>query len=85
VMQAASKFAARLLAESNADDQRLSRMYVIAFGREPTAEERQADQAFLAEIVRSQAAELEAAQRHQQAWTALCHVVLAANEFLYVK
>jgi len=85
VMQAATDFADRLLADSPDDDQRLSRLYVIAFGREPTADERQADRAFLAEVAEAQSTESDADRRQQQAWATLCHVALAANEFIYVK
>jgi hypothetical protein len=85
VMQAASAFADRLLAEQTDDDERLSRMYVIAFGREPTADERQADQAFLSHVADTQSSEPGSSARRRHAWSTLCHVVLAANEFLYVK
>ena len=85
VMQAASNFADRLLADSPDDDQRLSQMYVIAFGREPTADERQADRAFLAIAAQSQSTEPDGNTRRKQAWATLCHVVLAANEFVYVR
>jgi hypothetical protein len=85
VMQAASAFADRLLAEQTDDDERLSRMYVIAFGREPPADERQADQAFLSHVADTQSSEPGSSARRRHAWSTLCHVVLAANEFLYVK
>lgn len=83
VMQAAAKFADRLLADSTDDDQRLTQLYAIAFGREPTAAERQADRAFLTEMALAQPPESNT-QQHQ-AWAALCHVALAANEFVYLK
>jgi hypothetical protein len=93
VMQAATSFADRLLAEPADVDQRLSRLYVIAFGREPTDDERQADRAFLTRVARFQIpkTDTEAADgtstdaRQRQAWSTLCHVVLAANEFIYVR
>lgn len=85
VMQAASAFADRLLTETVDDNQRLSRMYIIAFGREPTADERQADRTFLARAAQTQPAKSNAEAHRQQAWSTLCHVILAANEFLYVK
>jgi hypothetical protein len=100
VMQAATSFADRLLAESPDVDQRLSRLYIIAYGREPTDDERQADQAFLARVARTQSNESNADTpktvaesdtetntdtRQRQAWSTLCHVVLAANEFIYVR
>ena len=85
VMQAAANFADRLLADSSNDDQRLTQLYVIAFGREPTVDERQADRAFLAEAARAKATHSDPDQRRRQAWTTLCHVALAANEFIYLK
>ena len=84
-MQAAAGLADRVLAESSDDDQRLARLYVMAYGRDPSADERQADQAFLAEVAQAQAGENDADKRRKQAWVMLCHVALAANEFMYVK
>jgi hypothetical protein len=84
VMQAATGFADRLLSDSSDDDQRLSRLYVMAYGREPSAAERQADRAFLAEVAQGLANDGDE-KRQKQAWVTLCHVALAANEFMYVK
>ncbi len=84
-MQAAAGLADRVLADAQDDDQRLSRLYVMAYGREPSAEERQADRAFLVEVAQAQATDNDAEKRLKQAWATLCHVVLAANEFIYVK
>ncbi len=85
VMQAAADFADRLQTEAADDDQRLSRLYVIAFGREPTADERTADRAFLAAVAQAPSAETDANKRQRQAWATLCQVAFAANEFIYVK
>ncbi|MBC8352838.1 MAG: PSD1 domain-containing protein [Planctomycetes bacterium] len=85
VMQAATKFAERLLADSTDDDRRLSQLYVIAFGREPTADERQTDRAFLAAADQAQSTGTDADSRRRQAWATLCHAALAANEFIYVR
>lgn len=86
VMQSADELAARLLAEPGDDDHRLSRLYVFAYGREPSAAERDANWAFLAKIEQSLAAsEPDADKRRQQSWSVLCHVTLAANEFIYVR
>ena len=85
VMQAASEFADHLLSESTDDNQRLSQMYVIAFGREPTTDEQQADRAFLARAAQTQSTDSDANTRRKQAWSTLCHVVLAANEFIHVQ
>lgn len=86
VMGSAAELASALLADPGNDDQRMVRLYATAYGREPTAEEKQANQVFLAESDRAAAsAEPDAAKRHRQAWNMLCHVVVAANEFIYVK
>ncbi len=85
VMQAAADFADRLQTEAADDDQRLSRLYVIAFGREPPADERTADRAFLAAVAQAPSAETDANKRQRQAWATLCQVAFAANEFIYVK
>ena len=86
VMQSADELAARLLSESSNDDQRLSRLYVIAYGREPIADERTAIRTFLAKIEQSLVtSESNADKRDRQAWGVLCHVTLAANEFVYVR
>ena len=86
VMQSADELAARLLSESTDDDQRLTRLYVIAYGREPIADERTANRAFLAKVEQSLvASESDADKHHRHAWGVLCHVTLAANEFFYVR
>jgi hypothetical protein len=85
VMQAAADFADRLIANSSDDDQRLSQLYTIAFGRAPTSDERLADHAFLAKVAQTQPTKTDADKRQRHAWATLCHVALAANEFLYVK
>ena len=86
VMQSADELAARLLGELSDDDQRLSRMHVLAYGREASAEERQAHRVFLAKVEQSVTAmELDVGKRRQQVWSVLSHVILAANEFVYVR
>ena len=84
VMQAASSFADRLITDFDNDHDRLTGLYAIAFGRVPTPDELRADQAFLARVKRSQSDERDDARR-REAWSTLCHVVLASNEFLYVR
>jgi hypothetical protein len=42
--------------------------------------------AFLAEIEKSLAAkEPDVEKRRRAAWTVLCHTVIAANEFVYIR
>jgi hypothetical protein len=86
VMHSGTEFARRLLTEAGDDDRRLRRMYTIAYGREPSAQERRANQFFLSEVEASLAArQPDAVERRSQAWSVLCHTVIAANEFVYVK
>ena len=86
VMQSADELAARLVRESDSDEQRLARLYWLAYGRQATVAERSASVAFLADVEKSLAAsEPDAARRRQQAWAALCQTVVAANEFIYVR
>jgi hypothetical protein len=86
VMQSAGDFAGRLMSGPSTEDERLQRMYAIAYGREATAEELTENRKFLAELERSLAAgEPDADKRRRQTWNVLCHVAVAANEFIYVK
>ena len=86
VMQSADELAARLLSETSDDDQRLSLLCLIAFGREASDSERKANQSFLAEANRSLVAtEPDADKRQRQAWNVMCQVVISTNEFIYLK
>lgn len=86
VMQSADELVARLFVETGDDDQRLTRLYAVTYGREPSADERSANRAFLAKVEPSLVTtEPDADKRRRQAWNILCHVTLAANEFIYVR
>jgi hypothetical protein len=86
VMQSAAEFAARLLSGPGADDARMQRMYAIAYGREAPADEVAANRKFLTDLQQSLAAgEPDAAKRQRQAWNVLCHTIMAANEFIYLR
>ncbi len=86
VMNCADHLAERVLEEASADEQRVDRVYLLAYGRKPTPEERREQLAFVAKVDEALAAsEPDAQARKRQAWNLLCHTVLAANEFVYVK
>jgi hypothetical protein len=77
----AELLAKRLLGESGADDgARLGRAYELLYGRPPTGEEASRDLAYVA------AAPVggEGDAKRLAAWTSLCRILLAANEFVYV-
>jgi hypothetical protein len=86
VMESASGLSARVLAAAGDDDARISLIYQIAYGRQATDDERSSDRGLMADVEMSLGATVaDAAERRRQAWSVLCHVVLAANEFIYVQ
>jgi hypothetical protein len=78
----AAAFALRVQSLGQDDAARVGAAYQLAFGREPTGDERAAAVAFLDHEAATFAAD---ANPHQSAWTRLCHTLLVANEFLYVR
>lgn len=86
VTRASSALAQRVTATSSDNACRLTTLYSLAYGREPTAEEVASDQQFLRDAEQAlQVTEADATKRSQLAWECLCQVVLAANEFIYVR
>jgi hypothetical protein len=85
-MQAAAGLAERAADGGATEAERVRRIHVFAYGRSPTETELTAAGAFLAAAERSLAAhEPDADQRRREAWSALCHAILAANEFIYLQ
>ena len=86
VMQAASDLAKRLATESGDDRERLSRLFVMAYGRPATEAELESNLSFLSEVEKSlSAVTSDENKAGPSAWDVLCHVILAANEFVYVR
>lgn len=96
-IRASERFAQRLLEQSDLSDEvLLSRAYQLAFGRSPSEPEISRDLRYLAQFIESIRLEQQAsdsdlvgeqsgeAARHQ-AWQMLCHTLLAASEFCYVR
>ncbi|MFP6762122.1 MAG: DUF1553 domain-containing protein, partial [Planctomycetaceae bacterium] len=81
VMNSAAQLAARLPDESHHDDDRLRRLYLLAFGRPATQAERNADLRLLQKLT----SDVDSRELRQKAWATLCHITLAANEFLYLR
>ncbi|MBM4068880.1 MAG: DUF1549 domain-containing protein [Planctomycetes bacterium] len=80
----ASHAAHRLLAEVDSDDARLAQLYLLALGRPASANERRQGVDFLRAVENEfRAAKSGSSSAHVQAWTQLCHAMLASNEFLF--
>ncbi len=86
VIQSADTLAERLLTEQESNAQRLAALTLIAYGRDATTEEIHSHERYLAQIEEAlSGTEQDLTARKRQAWNALCHTVLAANEFIYLK
>ena len=86
VMQSSAELASRLLAGFENDDERIQRMYTIAYGREAVPDELTSNRKYLTDLEKFLAVgEPDAAKRRHQTWNVLCHTVVAANEFIYVR
>ncbi|MFN3651693.1 MAG: PSD1 and planctomycete cytochrome C domain-containing protein [Armatimonadota bacterium] len=80
VVEQTGVWAKRLLAMPElTPEQRVERMYLEAFGRAPTAEERGDALAFVA----AQAGQYEK-EGELRAWSDLCHVLINVKEFIFV-
>ena len=86
VAQSSERMADSLLARSDADDgQRLADLYLLVYARLPADTERTRDLALLDKFDTAAAnQEPDSTKRRRQAWARLCHVLLAANEFIYL-
>lgn len=86
VAQASSRLAERIQAAAPENQVRIAKLYTLAYGREPSADEQAAGEQFLKQVEQTlQTTESDATKRTQMAWETLCHVILAANEFIYVR
>ncbi len=89
VQQSSQAFASRLLTASSGDSARIQLMYQLAFGRLPTVKESTRAKAFLVQFQKAANHQIETptdSQRIEQlAWSMLCQVVLASNEFVTIR
>jgi hypothetical protein len=87
VARLCERLAERLLSEQALDDPgRVRLLYRKAYGREATAEETGRDLALVQKMAAALGpVEPNGARCRQRAWSALCQVVLSANEFMYVR
>jgi len=85
VMQSAAGLSRQMMTVSD-DRQKLSRLFLTAYGRPATDAEQQSYLAFLRELEPSLVADHADTERPVvSAWDVLCHVILAANEFIYLR
>jgi Protein of unknown function (DUF1553) len=87
VALASKSLATHLLAERSQDDAGLiQNLYRKAYGRDAAGREIDRAHAILRDAERLlQTKEANTGKRRLQSWTCLCQIVLAANEFIYVK
>jgi len=85
VLEQAAAMAQRLTAVADLAVERITRAYLLAWGRPPRPSERDRALELIRACQRALATASEPAPRREsEAWTSLCKVLLTANEFLYV-
>jgi len=87
VTNSAEQLARNILTISQLDDRsRIERIYQMAYGRLPSRKEVARAKIFLQSYAQTiTAADANPQQIHSQMWRSLCHVILAANEFIYIR
>ena len=84
VMDAADKLAARLFAEVPGDDaRRIARAYTLVYSRAASPEETKRMLDYVSTLQRTFGG--DAANGKRRAWSLLCHTLLGANEFIYLR
>jgi hypothetical protein len=85
MLEMAEHFATRVAAGGDAEPQRIETAFRLAFARPPSAKEAASSAALLKKLRERYAAEkLAPADAERKALARLCHMLLCANEFLYV-
>lgn len=85
VRQECRAMAEQLLAQDKTDEQRVTLVYLRAYGRPPTPAELARNLDFLAKYERSlQSRHTEPGEAKLKSWEALCRVVVSASEFLFI-
>ena len=85
LFEQADHFAARVAASATTAEQQIETAFRLAFARKPTPREVTAGLAFLGKLQVAYAAEkLPPALAERKALVRLCHMLMCANEFLYV-
>jgi hypothetical protein len=77
-------FAKRVIKSSDAIEQRIATAYQLAYGRPPTATQVERDKRFL-KIFDLQVKATEGQSSEEISWRLYCQMLLASNEFIYVR
>jgi len=87
VAQVSERLAAELLDDRKTDDAgRIRHLYEKTYGRPATAEETAKGREFIKACEQElRSKEPDAGKRRTQAWGCLCQVIVAANEFIYIR
>ena len=86
-IEQALSFAISLLTKANAtDSQRVDLAYLRAFARPAVSEESNRALSYLGRYQSAiTASEPNASKRIEKAWTSFCQILLASNEFIYIR
>jgi hypothetical protein len=86
VLTVTDALAKSLLADETLDDAaRVTLLYVKAYGRPSTDQEIARAHSFVTDFENDLREKATEGDPHQQSWQALCQVILASNEFVYVR
>jgi len=80
----ARSFADRLISASPKPEERITLACHLAYARPPTAEEKRDLAAFALEQAQRLGSTIEPAGKDRRAWTSVCQLLLASNEFVYL-
>ena len=83
VHEQSTQMAKRVVAGGSTDQARIDHAFRLAFGRPAAAKEQTVSLAFLDEYEKSLDGSKPSPNRRQEAWTNLCHSLLASGEFRY--
>jgi hypothetical protein len=85
LLEQADHFGARVAGAADTTEKRIEAAFFLAFARRPTQKEMASSAAFLKRLADRYAAEkLPPAEAERKALTRLCHMLMCANEFLYI-
>ena len=85
VLEQSTRWAGRILAdEAQSSGERIRRMYLESFSREPAADEAVAAEEFLATQAARHGGDFTADPRYAAAWADLAHALFTSKEFIFV-